>query len=151
MRWKHWAADATPFHAPRSPLGRLFVNADNGNHFNKRCNSNRSRLTRWTGYEVFVSNDLAIWIVFHGHSFASHARPWYPVSCGITEPFERGIARLLPSLSELEHATFENAMTSIKATHQAGEMRIDEVRRARWRRAREIKQRYLPRTPSSNW
>lgn len=66
------------------PLGRLFVNADNGNHFNKRCISNRSRLTRWTGYEVVVSNDLAIWIVFHGHSFASHARPWYPVSCGIT-------------------------------------------------------------------
>lgn len=76
------------------PLGRLFVNADNGNHFNERCNSNRSRLTRWTGYEVFISNDMAIWIVFDGHSFASHARPWYPVSCGITEPFEPGIARL---------------------------------------------------------
>lgn len=37
------------------PLGRLFVNADNGNHFNERCNSNRSRLTRWTGYEVFIT------------------------------------------------------------------------------------------------
>lgn len=112
------------------PLGRLFVNADNGNHFNERCNSNRSRLTRWTGYEVFISNDMAIWIVFDGHSFASHARPWYPVSCGITEPFEPGIARLLPSLSELEHATFENAMTSIKATHLAGEMHIYEVEKS---------------------
>lgn len=35
------------------PLGRLFVNAPNGNRFNERCNSKRSRLSRWTGYEVF--------------------------------------------------------------------------------------------------
>lgn len=48
------------------PLGRLFVNAKNGkgNRFDKeRCNSNRSRLTRWTGYELFLGNDKAVWMV----------------------------------------------------------------------------------------
>lgn len=112
------------------PLGRLFVNAENGNRFAKRCNSNRSRLTRWTGYEIFISSDLAVWIVFDEDSFISHARPWYPVSSGITQFCKCGIARLLPSLSELEHATVEDAIESIKVTYQAGKMRIDEVEKS---------------------
>ena len=112
------------------PLDRLFVNAENGNRFEKRCDSSRSRLTRWTGYELFISNDLAVWMVFDEDSFASHARPWYPVSCGISQFCNRGIARLLPSLNELEHVTVEDAIESIKTTHKAGKMRIDEVEKS---------------------
>lgn len=112
------------------PLGRLFVNAANGNRFNERAPRNRSRLTRWTGYEVFVADNLGLWIVFDGHSLASHAPLWYPVPCGLTIRIERGIACLLPSLSELEHATFENARASMKTTHQTGLMVINEVEKS---------------------
>lgn len=109
------------------PLGRLFVNAANGNRFNERAPRNRARLTRWTGYEVFVTNDLGLWIVFDGDSLASHAPLWYPVPCGLTINFERGIACLLPSLSELEHATSRSARGSMKTTYQTGLMVINEV------------------------
>lgn len=98
------------------PLGRLFVNAANGNRFNERAPRNSSRLTRWTGYEVFIADDLGRWIVFDGHSLASHAPLWYPVPCGLTIDFEHGIACLLSSLSKIEHATFENARALMKIT-----------------------------------
>ena len=112
------------------PLGRLFVNAANGNHFNERGPRNRSRLTRWTGYEVFVADNLGLWIAFDGHSLASHAPLWYPVPCGLTIDFELGIACLLPSLSELEHATFDDAKASMETTHQTGLMVINEVEKS---------------------
>lgn len=112
------------------PLGRLFVNAANDNRFNKHVPQNRSRLTRWTGCEVFVTNDLELWIVFDGNSLASHASLWYPVPCGLTVDFESGIACLLPSLSQLEHATFENARRSMKTTHQTGLMVLNEVEKS---------------------
>jgi hypothetical protein len=112
------------------PLGRLFVNAANGNEFNERAPRNCSRLTRWTGYEVFIADNLGLWIVFDEHSLASHAPLWYPVLCGLTVDFKHGIARLLPSLSELEHATFENAKVSMKTTHQTGLMVINEVEKS---------------------
>lgn len=111
------------------PLGRLFVYMRVDNHLRKRCKSNLSRLTRWTGYEVFVHNDLTLWIVFDNNSLDSDAKPWYPVSCSITKPFE-SIACLLPSLSELERATYKNAKRSIENTYQAGEMYIDEVEKS---------------------
>ncbi|KAL8747907.1 MAG: hypothetical protein Q9190_000293 [Brigantiaea leucoxantha] len=108
------------------PLGRLFVNMRIDNHLRKRCKSNLSRLTRWTGYEVFVRNDLSLWIAFDKNLLDSDAKPWYPISCSITKPFE-SIACLLPSLSELEHATYENAKRSVENTWQAGEIYVDEV------------------------
>lgn len=112
------------------PLGRLFVNAANGNRFNKHAPRNRSRLTRWTGYEVFVADNLGLWIVFDGHSLASRAPLWYPVPCGLTIDFEPGIACLLPSLSELEHATFDDARASMETTHQTGLMVVNEVEKS---------------------
>lgn len=36
-------------------IGRLFVNSDN---------AETGRTSRWTGYEVFVDNNLALWMVF---------------------------------------------------------------------------------------
>lgn len=112
------------------PLGRLFVNAANGNRFNERGPRNRSRLTRWTGYEVFVADNLGLWIAFDGHSLASHAPLWYPVPCGLTIDFDFGIACLLPSLSELEHATFDDARASMETTHQTGLMVINEAEKS---------------------
>lgn len=104
------------------------MNAKNGNHFEKkRCRSSRSRLTRWTGYEVFVKDDLTVWIVFDKRSSENDAKPWYPVVCGLTNPSERGIAQFLPSLSELEHVTFEIAKKSKMTTHKGGDWRIDRV------------------------
>ncbi|KAI1124150.1 hypothetical protein F5Y10DRAFT_250249 [Nemania abortiva] len=100
------------------PLGRLFVNARNGNRFNKPCGSSRSRITRWTGYEVFLSSDLGVWIVFDAQSLARDAEPWYPVSCGILDRIERfSIARLLPRFADLRAATFEDAVASVKEMH----------------------------------
>ena len=63
------------------PLGRLFVNATNDHRFEGL--GSRSHLTRWTGYEVFVADNLELWIVFDGHSLNSPAPLWYPVHCGL--------------------------------------------------------------------
>ena len=112
------------------PLGRLFVNAANGNRFNERPLRNRSRLAMWTGYEVFVADDLGLWIVFDGHSLASHAPLWYPVPCGLMLDLKPGIGCLLSSLSDLEHATFENARSSVETTHQTGFMVLNKVEKS---------------------
>lgn len=109
------------------PLGRLFVNAANGNRFNERVPLNFSRVTRWTGYELFLADNLELWIVFDGHSLASPAPRWFPVPCGLTTGFEPGIACLLPSLSKLEHATFENARASMETTHQTSSIVKNDV------------------------
>ncbi|KAI0100559.1 hypothetical protein GGR51DRAFT_532416 [Nemania sp. FL0031] len=112
------------------PLGRLFVNAQNGNCFNKRCNSFLSRITRWTGYEVFLGSDLAIWIVFDAQSLTRGAEPWYPVSCGITERIQRAsIARLLPRFADLETAEFEDAVSSAEEMRWAIEVQISYVKK----------------------
>jgi hypothetical protein len=110
------------------PLGRLFVNAPNGSPFNERCNSNRSRLTRWTGYEVFLSSALALWIVFDEKSLAHHARPWYPVSCGMIQFLSLGDVKheppdlaafyinmvcFLTSISSLQYADFGGILASM--------------------------------------
>lgn len=102
------------------PLGRLFVNAANGNRFDERGPRNRSHLIRWTGYKVLVADNPELWIVFDRHSLTSHAPLWYPVPFGLTINYELGIACILPSLSELEHATFDDARASMETTHQAG-------------------------------
>ncbi|GAP89902.1 hypothetical protein SAMD00023353_4400020 [Rosellinia necatrix] len=115
------------------PLGRLFVNARNGGSCNTRCNITRSRVTRWTGYEVFISDDLALWIVFDYHCLTSGAQPWYPVSCAILEPFKPrlSIACLLPSLATVEHATFQTAMTSLQQTYlDLPQVQISQVERS---------------------
>lgn len=128
------------------PLGGLFVNAENGNRFNERINSRGPRVTRWTGYEVMVSDDLALWIVFDGHSLASEDKAWYPVSCSLTESIKppSGFACLLPSLTELEHATFEDAKNLVDGTHLPGEMRLEEVEKS------EVKERERDQTSTSS-
>jgi len=132
--------DKVQNHRMFMPLGRLFVNAPNGDRLNKRCSSRRPRLTRWTGYEVFVSEDLSLWIVFDAQSLARGAQPWYPVHCGITEHIKKhtaipmsfvpGIACLFLSLRELEHVTFEIVKNSVTDTFRSGKMRLDEVEKS---------------------
>lgn len=109
------------------PLGRLFVNARNDNKFDESCPTHRYRATRWTGYEVFLGDDLSLWIVFDDH-MDRDGIPWYPVSCSLTRPFNFfDIARLLPSLCKLEHATFKEALTSVKETRWTGKVQLEEV------------------------
>lgn len=112
------------------PLGRLFVNAGNPNRFNEqRCRSKRSRLARWTGYEVFVghdSRDLALWIMLDRQVHGHQALPCYPVSCSLMDFVKHNttnplggpctFARLLPLFAGLEHATFEEARESLIKT-----------------------------------
>jgi hypothetical protein len=124
------------------PLSGLYVNAENGNRFNEQIKSRGPRVTRWTGYEVWVSDDLALWIVFDGGSLASEDKAWYPVSCSLTEFIKppSGFARLLPSLTELEHATFEDAKSLVVGTYLPGEMRLEQVEKG------EVKERERDQT-----
>jgi hypothetical protein len=129
--------DAQPLNADLfMPLGRLFVNAKNDDRFNERVpNSGSTRLTRWTGYEVFISTDLSLWIAFDEKSLASHASPWYPVSCDIAGLFEphssRGTVRLLDSLGVLgEDDPFGHASAVVKATTRVGMARLHEVEKS---------------------
>ncbi|KAJ8132121.1 hypothetical protein O1611_g1503 [Lasiodiplodia mahajangana] len=108
-------------------LGRLFVNARNGNRFNTPCDSKRQRLTRWTGYELFISDDLGIWSVFDSKSTISDARPWYPVSSRLGEKQRSGMACLLPSVKKLGDATFEEIVACVENTRVEGVFQIDEV------------------------
>lgn len=55
--------------------------------------------------------------------------------CGTQSPaasrnFELGIACFLPSLSELEHATFDDARASMETTHQTGSTVLNEVEKS---------------------
>lgn len=114
-------------------LGRLFVNANVGTDFDGSsydicCQGGRSRLTRWTGYEVFLSDTLAMWIVFDKY-FYPCALPWYPISCRLTNPSEGGLACVVSSLSNLEHATFDSIEKLKKETYESGALRIDAVRK----------------------
>lgn len=109
------------------PLGRLFVNAENGNRFNEHVRENRSRLTRWTGYEVFIADDLGLWIAFDKQSLISPEPLWYPVDCSLTTNCERGLACIIPSISELEHTKFETVETLMKNTGRSGAVVINEV------------------------
>jgi hypothetical protein len=135
------------------PLGGLYVNAENGNRFNERIKSRGPRVTRWTGYEVWVSDDLALWIVFDGGSLASEDKAWYPVSCSLTEFIKppSGFARLLPSLTELEHATFEDAESLVVGTYLPGKMRLEQVEKGEVKeRERDQTGAPLPQVYSSN-
>lgn len=105
------------------PLGRLFVNVAS-------APGNRARLTKWTGYELFVADDLGLWVVFDGHSLVSPAPMWYPVSCSLTKDFEGGIACLLSSLRELKNAKFQDIKLLMRDTYQTGSIVINEVEKS---------------------
>ena len=60
-------------------IGRLFVNTGH---------PKLGRTSKWTGYEVFVDKELALWMVFDRRSIDptidSRAKCWYPISCGLS-------------------------------------------------------------------
>ncbi len=61
------------------PLGRLFVNMDATS--NAPIGFEFPRISRWTGYEVFIDLDFIIWIVFNNNSLLEGEYGWYPVAC----------------------------------------------------------------------
>ncbi|KAI1120116.1 hypothetical protein F5Y10DRAFT_259072 [Nemania abortiva] len=108
-------------------LGRLFVNARNGNRFNSPCDSKRQRLTRWTGYELFIGDDLGIWSVFDPNSANYDIDSWSPVSSRLGEKLPAGMACLLPSVKRLGDVTFEETVACVENTRVEGDFQIDEV------------------------
>jgi hypothetical protein len=94
-------------------IGRLFVNVSNGK---------AGRTSKWTGYEVFVDQKLALWMVFDRHSINPLAADWYPFPCRPSHPILQDsgdeqrdlryaskkrlfdIACFLPSLRDLANA-----------------------------------------------
>lgn len=101
-------------------IGRLFINASTGIG---------GRTSKWTGYEVFVDQKLALWIVFDRKSRYLPAADWYPVPirlCSDNEqqvgPFD--IACLLPSLHNLANTSFERVRGTVQKTMDSGKMKL---------------------------
>jgi hypothetical protein len=103
-----------PIHA--IGVGRLFVNANNGKG---------QRFSKWTGYEVFVDWDLALWMVFDRRSLNPRAEGWYPESCPLSHPNLQqssdeskeqlfDIACFFPSLCDLKDAKFNTASERVQ-------------------------------------
>ncbi|KAI1127023.1 hypothetical protein F5Y10DRAFT_293258 [Nemania abortiva] len=108
-------------------LGRLFVNAKKGNSFDTCCYSKRKRLTRWTGHELFIGDDLGIWSVFDPSSDCEDTLSWYPVSSRLERNLRPGIACLLPSVKKLGGITFEEIAAHMENTRVQGAFQIHEV------------------------
>ena len=120
-------------------IGRLFVNVGNGR---------AGRTSKWTGYEVFVDKELALWMVFDRHSIDPRAAHWYPFPCRLSHPTlqdsddeqrlnsctskERrfDIACFLPSLRDLANAEFKTASEKVQEKIRCGEMRVCQVERS---------------------
>ena len=120
-------------------IGRLFVIVGNGMD---------GRTSRWTGYEVFVDKELALWMVFDRHSIDPRAEDWYPFSCRLSHPALQDsgaeqrvinwrpkslpfdIACFLPSLRDPANARFKTASEKVQETIQCGGMRVCQVERS---------------------
>lgn len=113
-------------------IGRLFVNVSN---------AKAERTSKWTGYEVFVDNELALWMVFDRHSNDPLAEDWYPVPCRLSHPTLQDtndeqrarrfdVACFLTSLRDLANANFKTASEKVQEKSRRGEMRVCEVERS---------------------
>ena len=117
-------------------IGRLFVNYRIGE---------AGRTSKWTGYEVFVDRELALWMVFDTQSLNPRAADWYPLPCRLSHSIpadsddaqralsyvskERrlDIACFLPSLRDLADAKFKTAGEMVRKTRKSGKMTVGEV------------------------
>ena len=120
-------------------IGRLFVNVGNGE---------AGRTSKWTGYEVFVDKQLALWMVFDRHSIDPRAADWYPYSCRLSHstlqdsdegprvircaPEERrfDIGCFLPCLRDLANAKFTTASEKVQEYKWCGEIRVCQMERS---------------------
>lgn len=114
-------------------IGRLFVNASHGK---------AERTSKWTGYEVFVDKELALWMVFDRLSIDPRASDWYPISCRLSHPILQDsddyaskarrfdIACFLPSLRDLADAEFKTASEKVQEKFRSGKIRICQVDRS---------------------
>ncbi|KAJ2984004.1 hypothetical protein NUW58_g6155 [Xylaria curta] len=93
------------------PLGKLFKNV-----------SGRSS---WTGYEIFVSETLEVWIIYVPNEHRSMA--WNTVDTGLFVPggdqsHQKGtpkLAQFWPSLKDLELATFEEVQKHVSKSNNS--------------------------------
>ncbi|KAI1202037.1 hypothetical protein F5X97DRAFT_287827 [Nemania serpens] len=90
------------------PLGKLFINKDGH--------------SAWTGYEIFVSSDLKLWIVYVPDE--DNPIMWHTVDSGLFvlsegESSQNGtpkLAQFWPSLRDLHVATFEQVREMVRSS-----------------------------------
>ncbi|CAF9941058.1 MAG: hypothetical protein HETSPECPRED_002859 [Heterodermia speciosa] len=134
-------------------VGRLFVNIRNGKG---------GRTTKWTGYEVFVDQKLAVWVVFDRSSNDPRAAGWYPELCELLPPIPQrpnnkqniDIACFLSSLHNVGHAQskeasqngFEKARDMVENSKQLGKMTVCQVEHSEAKRLLEAEQNTLDKS-----
>jgi hypothetical protein len=117
-------------------IGRLFVNVSK---------SQIERISKWTGYEVFVDKELALWMVFDRKSTEQYTGGWYPLQCRLSQSISQDtgdeqpsrvleraifdIACFLPSLRDITVAQFNSASKKVQETCRQGKIKVDQLDR----------------------
>ncbi|KAI1180969.1 hypothetical protein F4777DRAFT_181024 [Nemania sp. FL0916] len=108
-------------------IGRLFVNAED---------YNGTRVSKWTGYEVFADSELALWMVFDDKARIPKHNGWYQLNCGLVKPPGEqqedngsafGFAKFCRSLRTVLSASFDEASALIKQTKYTGTAKVDQI------------------------
>ncbi len=137
-------------------IGRPFVNIGK---------SQNKRISKWTGYEVFVDKELALWMVFDRKSTEQYTCGWYPLQCRLSQSISQDtrdeqhscvlekaifdIACFLPSLRSIAVDEFNTASKKVQETRRQGKIKVDQLDR------READNRLfftsLPREPTTTY
>ncbi|KAI0537830.1 hypothetical protein GGR58DRAFT_470037 [Xylaria digitata] len=108
-------------------IGRLFVNtscADNG------------RLSKWTGYEVFVDHELGLWMVFDNQSKFHDHDGWYQFDCKLVSPQSQqpperepifDYAKFCDPIRDVSSNSFNKALELAEKTKTLGAARMSQV------------------------
>jgi hypothetical protein len=115
-------------------IGRLFVNVSK---------SQTERISKWTGYEVFVDKELALWMVFDRELTEQYTGGWYPLQCRLSQSISQDtgdeqhsgmlenpifdIACFLPSLRDITVTEFASASKKVQETCRRGKITVDQV------------------------
>ncbi|KAJ8124876.1 hypothetical protein O1611_g8764 [Lasiodiplodia mahajangana] len=108
-------------------IGRLFVNTHNGGS---------ERLSKWTGYEVFVDCELGLWIVFDRSSTSANHDGWFEFNSKLVTPQNHPLqekqpffdyAKICDSFSRVNSLSFEMALDSINESRGSGRVRVSQV------------------------
>ncbi|KAI1193304.1 hypothetical protein F5X97DRAFT_328672 [Nemania serpens] len=108
-------------------IGRLFTNADYGE---------QGRLSKWTGFEVFVDYELGLWMIFNSESRSHDNAGWYQLSSKLVasqdqSPQDReptfGYAKFCDSLCRIASTSFEDARVLVEKTKTLGTVSVSQV------------------------
>ncbi|KAI1162110.1 hypothetical protein F5B18DRAFT_625302 [Nemania serpens] len=108
-------------------IGRLFVNVDCGD---------QGRLSKWTGYEVFVDYELGLWMIFNSESRSHDHNGWYQFSFKLaTSQNQRpqdgdpmfDYAKFCDSLCRIASTSFDDARALFEKTKSWGMVSVSQV------------------------